>query len=149
MAGRLSLDLVKYVVCRTSPERETLPNLLCPEIKQRWINTVIVDDGKGLLFNRNQGVYLREVNLDQYISQFIFESASQSLRGPFKLGISMSGSSGVVNYEDNEFYVPTEPFNFALPDSIAGSGYKITLRLNNDIAYIGKYRSNDRYFIPF
>ena len=146
---RLSLDCLRLIVCRSGPERETLLNLLEPAVRARWERKIVEDDGRKRLYHRF-GTFISEAHLSENGSRFTFHvPPDPRWRRPFHLRISWSGTSGNYNHSDEEFAVPDTPLKMTFPNGATESKYDVKLRLNDDIAYFGQFRSEDSFLDPF
>ncbi len=146
---RLCLEHLKYVVCRSGPERDTLLNLLEPDARDNWVRRILEDDGRGRLFHK-LGTFVNNVHLSEGGSQFSFHCPPDpSWRGPFNLEIEWSGSSKDYIYSDQSFDAQESPFTMEFPDGVMLQRYNVILKLNDDIAYFGKFRKDDSFLEPF
>ena len=147
--NRLPLDLLKHIVCRSSPERDTLLNLLGPVARERWMQRLRVDDGHRRLFHKDRGTFIKDVHLSGYGSRITFHLCTEELRGPFHLRIEWKGKSKNFTYEQQDFEAPETPLEVEFPDGVIEPEYEVTLRLNDDVAYVGKFGSKDSLLDPF
>ena len=146
---RLSLDLLKHIVCRSTPERDTLLSLLKPETRAKWAKKMRVDDGSRRMFHRNLGTFVKEAHHTNHGSQFTFQVSEVKYRGPFKLKVTWQGRTQRVSHICEDFNVSKTPLKLPVPNNLVLPNYKVSLRLNGDLAYSGFYSSEDPFQIPF
>ena len=133
----LPLDHMKRIVCRSAPERDTLLNLLAPEVRTRWVNRIHVDEGSLRLFYK-RGTFVQDANLSPTESHFVFyPNIEPNMRGPFALQIEWILDAPPKTYTTSEFMVTTHPEEFELGD--ASLKYRVRLTLNGDLAYLGEF----------
>ncbi len=146
---RLSLDCLRLIVCRSGPERETLLNLLKPEVRDSWERKIVEDDGRRQLFHRF-GTFISEAHLSENGSSFTFHvPPDPGWRRPFHLEITWYGTSANYNYSDEEFAVLDTPLALRFPNEAIQPGYNVKLHLNGDLAYVGEFTSEDPLLDPF
>lgn len=137
---RLSLDYLKYVVCRSAPERDTLISLLDPAVAERWRKRIILESG-GQVFFFKRGTHVEDVVLEPGHSRFTFYSnIALDLRGPFALRIEWKYPDGTgASYENggNPFTVGTAPLRIRLGAQYPS--YRVRMTLNGDLAYQGEF----------
>ena len=146
---RLPLDFLMHIVCRSDPERETLLNLLDPEVKCRWERKIVVDDERRRMFHR-LGTFVSAIHLSENGSRFSFHiPPDPDWRGPFTLQIKWSGRSCNYNHLSEDFAVPDTSLKWTFPNGAVEQEYDVELRLNDDLAYLGKFTSQDPFLSPF
>ncbi len=137
ITDELSLDLLKHIVCRSAPERDTLLNLLKPAVRTAWSKRIHVDEGRRLLFQK-RGTFVQDVDLLTDEAHFVFYSNIESrMRGPFDLYIEWSHGGRREFYQNSDYVVSTNPLRVRYVQP--SSGYKVIVTLNGDTAYIGEY----------
>ena len=138
--NELSLHFMKHIVSRSKPERDTLLNLLKPEVKSKWFERTHVDLGDRQCFYK-LGTFVESVWLSSAESQFKFYSNNeQSMRGPFCLQIKWSFNGRYAVYSKDEFYATTRSEKFNLRRlNFETKKYRVTVTLNGDLAYIGNF----------
>jgi hypothetical protein len=135
---RLPLDHVRYVVCRSAPERDTLLSLLDQAALARWRPSTIVQAGQRFFYKR--GTHVQEVLLEPEYSRFTFAAPiAPDWRGPFALRIDWKFPDGsTAHYERDPYSVDTNPpLRLSLGDHY--SRYEVRLTLNGDLAYQGRF----------
>ena len=134
---KLSLDTLKHIVCRSSPERDTLLNLLTVDARAKWINRIIVDEGRRRLFYK-RGTFVQDVNLSATKSRFTFYSnIDKDWRKPFGLQIEWKSNDWNGTHTNPQFIVEPRPLDFDLGSPKAG--YQVRVTFNNDLAYQGVF----------
>ena len=138
--NELTLHYMKHIVSRSIPERDTLMNLLKPEIKSKWLERFHVDRGDRRCFYR-LGTFIESVQLSSAESQFKFYSNNElHMRGPFCLEIKWNFNGQQAVHRNDEFYVSTRPRKFDLSGlNFDTKKYRVTVTLNGDLAYFGKF----------
>ena len=137
--NELALDHVKHIVCRSAPERDTLLNLLEPQVRQRWIKRICVDEGRRFLFNK-LGTFVQSTDLSPELTRVVFYSNTSSLhmRGPFVLQIEWTAPDGWRDtHTDPEFIVGHNPNQFSPRRPMPA--YRVKITLNGDLAYLGEF----------
>ena len=133
----LALDHVKHIVCRSAPERDTLLNLLVPNVRARWVKRIHVDEGRRRLFYK-RGTFVQDANLSRTESHFVFYSNIESnMRGPFELQIEWILDGHPAKHINPKFMVTTSPCEFKLGDP--SLQYRVRVTLNGDLAYLGEF----------
>jgi len=132
----LGLGHVKRIVCRSSPERDTLLTLLDSSARKKWIGRIVLEGQRQLFLKR--GTFLQEVELSADHSNFTFYSnIDRDWRKPFELVVRWRASDGWRGiYRKEDFEVPTKPLRIRLQQR---TRYKVSVRLNGDLAYRGMF----------
>ncbi len=140
--NELSLHFVKHIVCRLTPERNTLLNLLKPEVKSKWIKRIHVDLGDRGCFYK-LGTFIESVQLSSAESQFKFYSNNEKrMRGPFCLEVKWDFNGYKAVHTNEEFSVTTHPQKFDLSGlNFDTKKYRVTVTLNGDLAYLGNFNA--------
>ena len=60
----LDLDSLKFIVCRSEAERETLLHLLTSRSRDRWQNKIVLENDKSNIFTKDW-VYVKSVELER------------------------------------------------------------------------------------
>ena len=152
VADWLVLDHLKHIVCRSAAERDTLLNLLDSDAKRQWAKRILYDDGQRRMFHR-KWIFIKNAHLSRDESVFEFHLCEDpGDRGPFQLDIEWYRNSPTDQFHGHnaaDFTVPPEPLTCKIPESEAGDGYFVSVRLNGDRAYLGQYRTSDLCAVPF
>lgn len=133
----LPLDHLRYVVIRSSPERETLLSLLLPNVARQWSSRIVPPGNKRMFYKR--GTFVQQVDLGPTTSRLSFyANILPEWRGPFHLRIDWEGSEGwSESYEDRDFTIATHPLTITLRR--AQQRYTTRVRMNGDLVYLGTF----------
>ncbi len=146
-AGELCLDHLRFVVCRSGAERDTLLSLIDGSTRSVWIRKIVVDEGPRRLFNR-RGTYVKDVTLSSDSSRFVFFADSEDAwRGPFDLRIEWLSGGWQVGYSDHQFVATAKALQIALRTE--RSHYVAKVTLNEDLAYLGSFHQTFGFDLPF
>ena len=146
---KLNLDPLKHIVCRSSPERETLLSLLNPEARRKWVKYIHIDEGHRRLFEK-RGIFVKNVHLESNKSIFTFYTNIEShMRGPYQFCANwlMPDGTGLYNKEIVNYTVPNYPVRFRLPKQ--QKNYIVKLTLNEDLAYFGRFNDKEAHMKVF
>ena len=136
---RLSFDHLKFIVCRSEPERDPLLLLLNETARKKWIRKVVVDEGHRRLFFK-QTTFVKSVYLSQHEARFAFyHDIAQDMRGPFNFRVEWTsrGQSWARHYLD--FMIQSQPEVIPVPRGANPGNYGIRLTLDGETAYIGRF----------
>lgn len=136
----LNLSALKYIVCRSPAEKESLLQLLPSSVVSKWGSKILVDT-KADFYNRSW-VFVQTVQLSSKKATFDF-SPDALVAGPFVLEATRRGYDEKVHRQEN--YYANRKLMFEFPREIWK--YEIELRLDNNLAFIGSYDGSDE--IPF
>ena len=124
-------------MCRSAPERDTLLNLLVPNVRAGWVKRIHVDEGRRRLFHK-RATFVQDANLSSTESHFVFYSNIKSnMQGPFELQIEWIFDGRTAKHTNPEFMVTTSPSEFEFGDP--SLQYRVRVTLNGDLAYLGEY----------
>ena len=148
--GRVSLDHLKNIVCRSQAEYQTLQNMLSPLPWNRWKHCVAVSKRRRLFYG--EWLYVKEVSLlpHKVKIEFSFPSASR-FYGPFSMRVDIHDNISGVNgyfeqdYQDIAAQLPSSRLELDL-SSLSPRNYAVRISIDKNLAYIGKYAGDD---IPF
>ena len=147
VANLLSLDHLRFVVCRSQAERDTLLSLLDGSTRSLWIRKIVVDEGPRRLFYR-RATYVNGVSLAADSSRFEFSADSEvAWRGPFDLRIEWTSGDWRVAYSDRNFVASAQPLQISLRTE--RSHYVANLTLNGDLVYLGTFHQTYGFDLPF
>ena len=147
---RISLSYLKYIVCRSQAEYETLFNLLSSSIWKNWKNRVAVSKNQRL-FN-NEWLYVKDVTLTLQSVTIRFNSPhNPRYCGPFKVRVDISDNttSDSFFYEENYLNIVKELSNLQLEldmSNVKSTNYSLRVSIDDNLAYLGRYLGDD---IPF
>jgi hypothetical protein len=138
--NELDLSVLKYIVCRSPAERESLLNLLPEDVFARWSSKILVDTKANFYFRK--WVYVQTVDLtSKYVA--IDFSPDAIHPSPFALTARLKANREKIfqrqNFRANEKIV----FEFVEDVYI----YQIEVKLDDELVYVGKFDgSNDMPF---
>jgi hypothetical protein len=134
---RLTLDGLRYVVCRSEAERETLLSLLTASKAASVEQKLLVDSRLDLFFRR--WVYV--VRVEKGSSSFQAEWSAAEVAGPFHVRVEFTipGERTVWLWEADE-YTCTGKVEMELGNVPHHGIYKITITLDDTVAYRGTFR---------
>ncbi len=147
--NRLDLDSLKFIVCRSEAEHETLLHLLTSKSRDRWQSKIVLENDESNIFTKDW-VYVKSVELERSSITFHFNFKSNlDQDGPFVAVVSITdnqrGQSFVARREA-QFTAKTEmktEFYSALDD------YSVEFTLDGQIAYAGRYQAQDMDNLPY
>lgn len=134
----LSLDHLRYIVCRSAPERTTLLSLLPPRVRMYWQGKIILERPGRELFHK-RGTFVESVELGADRSKFtLYANIRPEFRGPFHVRVEWETSGWTAKWEQENFYVKAEPLAFAL-GKIPRPEYRVRLEIDSALAFHGHY----------
>ena len=146
--NRLDLDALRFIVCRSEAERETLLSLLSPMARTRWEGKIEIDNGNWDLFVRDW-VYVKSVKLERSSITFHFNFKSNlDQDGPFISVVSITDSQRGQNFvarREDQFTAKSEWRIEVYPPL---DDYSVEFTLDGQIAYAGRYQ-NDWQDLPW
>lgn len=126
LPNQLQLEgVLKYIVCRSTAERETLINLLSDELKKQYSKTIAV----GISFFNHKKHYIRKVNLQK--TEIGIEYNEPQLK-PFQYTYFFKTGSGARSYEKDK---PVYKWYWKNPRD----EYVFSIKIDDHIAYEGKF----------
>jgi hypothetical protein len=137
---QLDLSSLKYVVCRTQAEFETLRCLLEPEVRQKW-STQIGPVGKANLHVR-RWTFVEAVELSRERIRVKFNPSSKT-PGPFHANMEITQGATCETYvwEKDAFQASNTLLvniqNLPHPES-----YGVRMELDGNLAYLGRYQDD-------
>ena len=145
---QMDIGALRYIVCRSQAEYETLLHLLPQSTLMRWRRIIRRDNQTRLFFKR--WTYVESVELDSsyvvfHLSKAHQRKAHQHLdRGTFKADVSildtLSGKS-LGNWSDQEF-MARGSLSLNLSNGPCGD-YSVRLWLDRHLAYADRYQEDD------
>lgn len=145
----LDLRYLKHILCRSTPEQQTLINLLEPPTLDKWRDRIRVAPNHIRLFNK-LGTFVEECELEStHVRLKFYDNVrSDSWRGPFDLGITCQcGSEQVLNRTRNDFFVSSNRPIFEFREWL--DDYCVQIRLNDDLAYSSQFQAREYLDDPF
>ena len=142
---RLELTSLRYIYCRSVPERDTLAYLLTPTTF-RLFQTRTLSSSRSDLFYRLH-TYLESVRLDRESVVLQFSPDTES-EGPFRLRVEFSTIKGLslLQKTNEHFIVRNRDGNFVWRIPTPSSEYQVAIYLDDALIYANAYRDID---IPF
>jgi len=138
--NELDLLALKFIVCRSPAEKESLLNLLPTDIFNRWSSKILIDTKANFFFRK--WAFLQTAELTTKYAVFDF-SPDAIEAGPFHLLAILKGDEE-RQFEDSNFYANEQiVFKFAGDVLI----YKIEIKLDDNLVYSGRFDGSDD--IPF
>ena len=138
--NELDLSALKFIVCRSPAEKETLLNLLPKDIFNRWSSKIVIDTKVNFFFRK--WTFLQTAELTSKYAVFTF-SPDTTEAGPFRLKITRTGIEE-KSFEDEAFYSNER---FAIGFIEEHLVYKIEVELDGNLIYNGRFDGSDE--IPF
>lgn len=129
---------LRWIVCRSKPEADTLLHRLRPETRRRWSSRVRLASGRPVFFMR--GTHVENVRLSPTKCALrLFSDVDAGFEGPFDLEIEWR-SPGIdpLRNQRAEYFVSGSPYVCELGAELAS--YVVSVRLNGDLAYEGCFR---------
>lgn len=138
--NELDLSALKFIVCRSPAEKESLLNLLPTEIFNRWSPKIVIDTKVNFFFRK--WTFLQTAELTSKYAAFTF-SPDTIEPGPFNLKITRR-SSEETSFESEKFYADGRlPIGFIEEHLV----YEIDVDLDGNLIYSGRFDGSDE--IPF
>ena len=138
----LGLSDLKYIICRSPAEKESLLYLLPNRLRQRW-QKGIFSEGKFNLFLR-RWTFVEKAVLSGTWVIFHF-SRDTSTPGPFEARTDITDmDSGKKDRETETNFLANKTWGIKIPDEI--SSYEVRLELGDALAYVNRYTDDD---LPF
>lgn len=138
--NELDLSALKFIVCRSPAEKETLLNLLPKHIFNRWSPKIVIDTKVNFFFRK--WTFLQTAELTSKYAVFTF-SPDTTEAGPFHLKITRIGIEE-KSFEDEDFHSNER---FAIGFIEEHLVYKIEVELDGNLIYSGRFDGSDD--IPF
>jgi len=144
----LALENLKYIVCRSGPERGTLLCLLAPEVRERWQQRIIAE-GTQRLFFKDVGTFVESASLDSEGTQFsLYTGVPPDWRGPFHLEIAWQGPSwNPPPRVTPEFSVNDDPLAFRIDPP--RKSYEVAIRMDGNLVYRGRWEEPEEAEVLF
>ena len=138
---QMGLEALRYIVCRSQAEYETLLHLLPQSTLRRWERNIIRDNQTRLFFKRWS--YVESVELSN--SQIVFHfNESPQYAGPFQINASITDTVSDKRFVwgDNSFSAD-QALSLDLTEIGPLSDYSVRLTLDRHIAYAYRYQEYD------
>ena len=139
--NELELDHVRWVVCRSGPERETLLNLLTSPARRHWEGKVIVEAQQQFFHKR--GTFIQDVKLGQERSEFTFyANIGGDWRGPFNVEMQLISSGRRWVWSNRAYTVTPSPLVIRHGEPHSASDVRVIF--DGFLAYQGAYETPGR-----
>ena len=137
--GELDLSSLKYIICRSQAEYETLIHLLPQQTRLEWRNKIFVDSRALLFFC--EWVFIRKASLSSSSINLHFDQSSQeSYASPFnaRLEIIEVKTNKKYIWEQKDFKA-RETLEFNLSNLDCPDHYEVSFFLDDNLAYRNTY----------
>ncbi|ARU59876.1 hypothetical protein CBW65_01490 [Tumebacillus avium] len=142
---RCDLDHLKFIVCRSVAEKETLIQLLPNDVHEKYKNIIRID-GKSEFFH-SYWTYVEKVNLEENSITFQFNKG-EKVKGTFQVHLSIKGlESGDGHHWKDPNFRPTDTQRINLVSFKKAESYSCKLYLDNQLAYSGTFHKDNS--LPF
>ena len=138
---RLNLDALRFIVCRTQAEYETLLHLLPANAARHWAGQIFPDRRSQFFFKR--WVYIENVELSSSRAVFNFRRQPEHA-GPFHVKATFTDTLTDLSrmWEDDSF-AANGPLGISLANVGPFIDYSVRLSLDDHIAYANRYQEDD------
>lgn len=139
---RNELDLLdlKFIVCRSPAEKESVLHLLPANIFSKWSSKILVDT-KAHLYNRNW-VFIQTAQLSSSYVIFDF-SPDATVATPFVLTITFKSDGQITQKQEN--FSANQRLSLKFPNDVMS--YEIELKLDDNLVFTGRFDGSEN--IPF
>ncbi|MEQ1519133.1 MAG: DarT ssDNA thymidine ADP-ribosyltransferase family protein [Usitatibacteraceae bacterium] len=133
----LDLSGLKYIICRSEAETETLRNLLTPQIRSQFDARICEARRANLFFRRWTFVETALLEHQKLVLNF---NQSTSSPGPFsaRLEVKNLATSHMYKWEDPAYFARNE-CAISIPQLVEPTPYEVTFALDSAIAYMGRF----------
>ncbi len=138
---RLELDALRYIICRSQAEKDTLLHLLPPDVWLKYHRKILATRRISLYYCRHTFVKTARLSSQKAIFEFSPDTTSS---GPFHLRVEFRPATGHPMLYDRDQYLANAKLRLRLPRPLPQ--YDVTLKLDKSLAYAGRYED---YEIPF
>ena len=137
--NRLDLSSLKFVLCRSQAECDTLLYLLPRNTRMRWIRNISLDTRMNLFFRR--WTFVEEAELSRTEITFRFNRSTLT-PGPFHTLVSISETMTNATYEwENDSYQANEVLRIGLSNLSTPQDYSVHLMLDSQLAFARRYQA--------
>ena len=139
---QLDLSSLRYIVCRSQAEYETFLHILPRNARAHWRNNIRIDNHRTRLFFK-RWAYVESVEVDSSRISFHFNKSPEH-PGPFHAKVSVTDTLSGKQFalEDQELAADNS-LVFNLSAAAPLFDYFARLTLDGQIAYAGRYQSDD------
>ncbi len=127
--NQLRLDNLKWIVCRSEAESQTLKHLLSPSLKRKWIDRIVVDSRRAFFFC--YWTFIEKILPSNNAFVIVFNEPN----GPFDVSILLTaiGTGKEYTYR-RHFEKLNEKLRLSLNKVDAPDGFNLEVRLDNNLA---------------
>lgn len=141
---KLDLSSLRWIVCRSSAEFETLLHLLPTHVSRFWANKIGVRPDYRLFHNR--WTFVERVNSSQEALTFTFNTGTESA-GPFDARVTLlETATGQQFGWRSTNYSLSEALRLRLGNLSHPRDYEVRFRLDDHLAYANRIQEDD---LPF
>ena len=138
---QLNLNALRFIVCRTQAEYETLLHLLPASAVRHWSGRILHDSRSNLFFKR--WVYLESVELSSSRATFNFQRQPQYV-GNFHAKATFTDTLTGDRFSwEKDVFSAHEPLDISLNTVGPFADYTVRLSLDGNIAYANRYQEDD------
>ena len=132
----LALDALKYIICRSRAEKDTLLHLLPVAAWEEYHSRTSSTQRISLYFRKH--TFVKTVRLSGERCSFEFSSETAS-PGPFCLHVELLSQAGQLVYHKDEYWTDSRDHQLALKMVRPLGDYDVRLTLDDRLAYAGHY----------
>ena len=137
---QVGLEALKYIVCRSQAEYETLLHLLPQSVLGRWERKIGIDNQTRLFFKR--WIHVRSVDLSSQSTNFHFSTTSETPE-PFHAKVSITDTASGRSFSwEEKLFTATKSLILELSDIGPLWDYSVQLSLSGKIAYANRYQED-------
>ena len=138
---QLNLNALRFIVCRTQAEYETLLHLLPTSAANHWSGQIIHDSRSNVFFKR--WVYLESVELSGSKAIFNFQRQPE-YAGNFNAKATFTNTlTGLMYSWEDDNFTANEPLVITLADVGPFVDYSVRVSLDDNIVYANRYQEDD------
>lgn len=139
--NQLGLSALRYIVCRSQAEYETFLHLLPRNARAHWRNKIIIDTRTHLFFKR--WAYVESAELDSSRIAFHFNKFPEH-PAPFHASVSIADTLSDKRFAwEKQALTAAGSLSLSLGNAAPAIDYFARLTLDGQIAYAGRYQSDD------
>lgn len=133
----LELSGLKYIICRSEAETETLRNLLTPQTRSQFDGRICEARRANLFFRR--WTFVETASLEQQKVVLNFNHGTNS-PGPFAAHLEVRNLATGDKYEwQAPEYLAGSTCTISIPQLVESTSYEVTFALDGALAYMGGF----------
>ncbi|WP_088007683.1 DarT ssDNA thymidine ADP-ribosyltransferase family protein [Indiicoccus explosivorum] len=141
---KCSLESLKFIVVRSSAEKETFLNTLDRDTRKKYKDIVMIDSRNNFYYGN--WTFVEEVHLSK--NEIVLSINKGEGRDKFKTSLRvLEKSSGQIYRVDEDRYMPEHAITYNLNQLNDSSSYEVKLYLDDHLAYHGIFLEKD--VLPF